>query len=60
MEGKMEKKQDIREQDGKTYLVIKCSKCGNEMFFKMTDEPRRVYGACANCGKSVDVYVDKK
>ena len=53
-------KPEIREQDGKTYFVVKCTKCGNELYFQMKDEPRSVYAACANCGKKIDVFVDKK
>ena len=49
--------EDIRVVNGKTYLVKKCLGCGNEMFFSLHNEARRVYAACANCGKGIEVEV---
>ena len=48
---------DIRELNGKTYLVKKCLGCGNELFFSLHEEKRRVYAACAKCGKGIEVEV---
>ena len=48
---------DIRELNGKVYLVIKCRNCDNEMFFSLHEDKRRVYAACAKCGKGIEVEV---
>ena len=50
-------KEDIRELNGKTYMVKKCVRCGNEMYFSLREEVRREYCACAKCGKTIDVEV---
>ena len=51
--------EEIRVVDGVTYLVKKCPGCGQELLFKMKEEPRRVHCMCAKCGKEMEVYVDK-
>lgn len=47
----------IVEKDGKKYYQVFCSKCNSELLFRIHEEDRRVYGACAKCGKSIDVFV---
>ena len=49
--------EDIRNVNGKTYLVKKCLGCGNELFFSLHEEKRRVYAACAKSGKGIEVEV---
>lgn len=44
-------------KDNKTYYRINCFKCGAELLFSMTDEKRRVYGACKNCMTDFEVEV---
>ena len=51
--------EEVRVIDGVTYLVKKCPGCGKELLFKKRNEARRVHCACANCGKEMEVYVDK-
>ena len=52
--------EEIIEVDGKLYYVRKCPHCGNELLFRKTDEPRRVYGACRKCGKDIEFWFDQK
>ena len=52
--------EEYKEINGKIYLVKKCLGCGNEMLFSLHDEVRRVHGACAKCGKSIEVEVPAK
>ena len=49
--------EEFKETNGKVYLVKKCLGCGNEMLFSLHEEKRRVYAACAKCGKSIEVEV---
>ena len=44
-------------KDNKTYYQIYCYKCKSELLFTMTNEVRRVYGACKNCMAPFDVEV---
>lgn len=50
-------KEQIKERDGKKYIVRQCQGCGAELLFRIDKEPRRVYGACAKCGKSIEAWV---
>ena len=52
--------EEIREQDGKEYIVKKCPGCGKELLFRIREQTIRMHCACANCGKKIDVFVDKK
>ena len=49
--------EQFKEMNGKIYLVKKCLGCGNEILFSLHDEVRRVYAACAKCGKGIEVEV---
>jgi PHP family Zn ribbon phosphoesterase len=44
-------------KDGKAYFAIECRKCRQELLFLLHEEARRVYGACAKCGKDFGVYL---
>ena len=48
---------NIIHKDNKTYYQIYCPKCNSELLFTMTNEKRRVYGACKACMGSFDLEV---
>ena len=48
---------EIREVDGKKYLVKKCPGCGKELLFKVREQTIRLYCACAECGRKMEVEV---
>lgn len=50
----------IVEIDGVKYQVIKCPKCGADLKFKITNETRRVYGACKKCMHPFDVEIARE
>ena len=47
--------------DGERYQIYKCLNCGNEIRFKIRHNlPVRVHGACSQCGKVFEVFVDPR
>ncbi len=56
----LQNKDEFKEIDGVKYLVKHCPKCKNELLYKLRDEERRVYGACAKCGATIEAWVPKK
>ena len=52
--------EEIREQDGKEYIVKKCPGCGKELLFRIREQTIRMHCACANCGKQMEVIVTGK
>lgn len=50
-------KEEIREKDGKRYIVRKCPGCGQEILYRLNPEPRRSYGVCAKCGHPLEAWV---
>lgn len=48
---------EIREVDGKKYIVKKCPGCGKELLFKVREQTIRLYCACAECGRKMEVEV---
>ena len=50
-------KEEIREKDGKRYIVRKCPGCGKELLFKVREQTIRLYCACAECGRKMEVEV---
>ena len=49
----------VIEENGVKYTVINCSKCGQELRFKMTNEKRRIHGVCSKCMREFEVEVDR-
>ena len=49
--------EEIREVDGKKYVVKKCPSCGKELLFKVREQTIRLHCACAECGRQMEVEV---